>query len=261
MRERINSISAVRALACLGVFIAHIGFRISDAIGKCSVSIFLVLSGFVMIYSYYGRNRITKFSVVDNAMFAYRRIKGLYPLYLLTTCLMTVFLFVGQDKTPISQAVVKTIMNLFIVQEWLPIRGSSINYVSWYLCVITCTYFVFPWVLRQIETSYNEKKAVICLVVLYGMQVLMGIIGSKIPTPNYIPNGWWREDCTVWFVFNFPPVRTIDFLIGCNLGYLFLCRKDKKAISRSRRFTIAELCGGGRNSPLNNCIYLCETSR
>ena len=146
---------------------------------------------------------------------------------------------------PFLMIAVQGIMNLFIVQEWLPIRGSSINYISWYLCAVTCSYFIFPWVLRRIETSYTRKKAKICLAVLYGMQALMGIIGSKIPSPSYISNGWWRQDFTVWFVFNFPPARIIDFLIGCNLGYLFLCRKDNKVTSRSRQFTIAEFIVGG----------------
>ena len=90
-----------------------------------------------------------------------------------------------------------------------------------------------------------EKKAMICLAVLYGTQALMGVIGSKIPSPGYISYGWWRQDFTVWIVFNFPPVRIIDFLIGCDLGYLFLCRKENKVTSRSRQFTIAEFIVGG----------------
>lgn len=52
--------------------------------------------------------------------------------------------------------------------------------------------------------------------------------------------------------------RTLQF--GCNLGYLFLCRKDKEVISRLCQFTIAEFIGG-YNGPRSNCIYLCETSR
>ena len=258
MREKIDSISAIRGLACLGVFLAHLGFQFSDGVGKCCVSIFLLLSGFVMIYSYYGMNRISKVSIVDNVIFSYRKTKSLYPLYLVTTCMMAVFLFVGQDTTQLLNIAIQGIMNLLIVQEWLPIRGSSINYVSWYFCVVVCSYFIFPWVLRRIETSYTRKKAMICLAVLYGTQALMGIIGSKIPSPSYISNGLWRQDFTVWFVFNFPPVRIIDFLIGCNLGYLFLCRKDNKVTSRSLQFTIAELYNYSEMSDVkkaNHCHF------
>lgn len=244
MKQKLNGLSVIRALACIGVLLAHTGFLYMDSVGKCCVSLFLILSGFVMTYSYYGTGRISKPSISGNIKFSFHKIKGLYPLYLVTMCAMAVFLMVGEDKFQASHLAALVGTNLLIIQEWLPIEGSSINFVSWYFCTVTCAYFVFPWVLRRMETNYSKRKALAYILVFYGAQVLAGIVGRMIPTPAYVSGGWWRSDFTVWFVFNLPPIRTIDFLIGCNLGYCFLHRKKKGEANSERMFTAAEFGGG-----------------
>lgn len=116
-----------------------------------------------------------------------------------------------------------------------------------HLMVFMCGYmfiFHFSWVCDESRPVIREKS--------YG---LLGRFVRNASThggywkqdsfPGYISNGWWRRDFTVWIVFNFPPARIIDFLIGCDLGYLFLCRKENKVTSRSRQFTIAEFIVGG----------------
>lgn len=42
-----------------------------------------------------------------------------------------------------------------------------------------------------------------------------------------------------WFIYKFPPVRALDFIIGCNMGYLFLKRIPK--MIKKIQYTILEL--------------------
>ena len=51
-KGKINSLQAIRALAFIEILIAHCE---GPASGACGVSIFLILSGFLMIYSYLDR--------------------------------------------------------------------------------------------------------------------------------------------------------------------------------------------------------------
>lgn len=51
--RRLNSLQGLRAVAFMGVFLGHCGIGSGGGMG---VSVFLVLSGFLMIYNYYQKD-------------------------------------------------------------------------------------------------------------------------------------------------------------------------------------------------------------
>ena len=71
------------------------------------------------------------------------------------------------------------------------------------------------------------------LLFLFLIQIAAGGIGSHIQIFSHMESTWIRQDLTSWFVYYFPPVRAIDFAIGCNLGYCF-------AVNGSRKLTKKE---------------------
>lgn len=239
-RPRIQAIQALRGIACIAVMVSHTGIYIFGSIGRWGVSIFYILSGYMMVYSYYGMNRIEKVSVVENFKFSWNRIKGLYPLHVITTLIMCITAFVGTYREPLSQFGLKILLNLLLVQEWLPLAGRSFNGVAWYLCVTAFCYFLFPWVIYYFEHDYFQKRAWRHIIVLYIAQVLAGVMGNLI-FGEYSGEGFWDSNREKWFIYNFPLARSIDFLIGCNVGYLFIVRtkgKKKYSASKERLLTI-----------------------
>lgn len=80
-RQKIDSLQTIRAFAFLGIFFWHTEIPLSSTFGGWGVSIFIVLSGFVMVYSYYNKNLSTK--VKDMFLFSLKRIKKLYPLHIM----------------------------------------------------------------------------------------------------------------------------------------------------------------------------------
>lgn len=95
--KRIDTLQVVRGLAFVGVFLVHVGYKCLSrmGLGRFGVSLFFVLSGFTMVYSYYGKNRITSVSLKDNLRFAAGKIRSLYPLHALMTLAMSIFLLTG----------------------------------------------------------------------------------------------------------------------------------------------------------------------
>ena len=244
--EKLDGLSALRALACLGIFASHAWDDVFRGFGAMGVSLFIIMSGFTMVYGYYGKNRIKAPSIVENMTFAFYKISRLYPLYILTSCMMAVTLFIGEEKISIPHATVLFVADILLLQEWLPLNLSSINDVSWYLCVVLFSYFIFPWVLCSMEQKYSKTKAKISLLVLLVLQIVFGIIGWRIQSPLHTPGGWWTQDFTRWFVYKFPLTRVIDFMMGCNLGYLFIHQNKDENYCKTWPYTACEiLCGGG----------------
>lgn len=226
MNKTIDSIQALRAWAFLGIFVSHTGFICFQGGGAWGVSVFFILSGFLMTYNYYGKNRIQTVSLKNNIQFAWGKIKHFYPLHIITMLAMLIFMFTGEDVIKITQVSVKLVLNVLLLQCWIPIQ-SSINGVSWYLCVTVFLYFVFPYILKTMEENYSVYKAKKMMAFLFLAQIGVGFIGSCLPTFSYWETGWIEQDVTRWFVYFFPPVRALDFVIGCNMGYCFIASKTK----------------------------------
>ena len=239
----LTQLQTLRAFAFIGVFICHTAIlnNVLECVGFFGVSVFFVLSGFVMVYSYYGKQRIKNVSFVSNVKFAYSKLKRLWLLSILCTLATTIFLFIGNANFPIWNVVLKFVLNAFWLQEWIPLYGRSINIVNWFLCSTLFGYFIFPWFLRLLETNYSKSKAIFCIILCLAVEIVVAYIGSKFPCEEKYVNGLiWDHDLTYWFVYSFPLTRIFDIIIGFNLGYLFVNKENAFTV---RKTTILEILG------------------
>lgn len=224
--NRIITLETLRAFAFIGVMVSHSGISVLNGFGGLSVSIFLILCGFVSVYSQYEK-KITP-SLTNNIKYAFNKIRKLYPLHVFMTILALVFCFVGDEVEPLFNILIKLILNLLLVQEWFPINGRSINGVSWYLCVMILFYFVFPYFLSRMKQSYSVSKAKRNICVLFIFQIIIGIIGYLIATIEVKNDFSIVRNTTQWIIYYHPISRLVDMVIGCNLGYIFLQNKVKQ---------------------------------
>jgi len=140
--KKINSIQALRFIAFLGIFSSH---SISTYLGPWGVSVFIILSGFVMMYSY--SEKSVDSSLSGCIRFALKKISKLYPLHIL----MLVVAF------PLclnySQVGLKYIYSVFLIQGWLVTAENvfAINAVAWYLSLCLFFYLLFPLIAKLIK--------------------------------------------------------------------------------------------------------------
>lgn len=124
MNTKITSLQIIRAFAFLGIFLSHSGLSAFSGCGVCGVSIFFILSGFLMFYSYGFTNRINSINIRANIIFGLRKIKNLYPLHLLTLILAIPFSIYGYSALSGITRYVKPMLvfftNLTLLQSWLP---------------------------------------------------------------------------------------------------------------------------------------------
>lgn len=238
-KSRIKSLEGLRAFAFLCIMFCHSGVAHNylRSVGAMSVSLFFILSGFVSVYSQIDKTDY-KPSFSYNFKYMVRHLKKLYPLLVVTTFAFFIFEFVGDNRAN-ALSWIKLVLNLLLVQEWLPIENISINGVAWFLCTMVLFYFVFPWVLKSIQVNCSKKKAMNMIMVLVLIEVIIFIVTLFIPSPAYSDDMLWNYRPGYWFAYRFPPCRLVDCLIGCYLGYLFVVNKDRKIESATLKEGLA----------------------
>lgn len=77
MKNRITTLQVVRALAFFGVFTSHTNIKCFLSGGVWGVSVFFVLSGFLMVYSYYDSDRVKNANCITCIRFGVPKIRKL----------------------------------------------------------------------------------------------------------------------------------------------------------------------------------------
>lgn len=226
----IPQLQTLRAIAFVGIVLCHsrIFNGMLACLGPWAVSVFFVLSGFVMVYSYYKKSRIKKISCFSNVFFAYSKLKKLWYLHLICTFAIVLTWFSENNFEPILYSITKIILNIAMIQGFFPIQGSSINGVSWFLCTILLSYFIFPYYLTLIEKKYSIRFAlfviIFCVVLQYFISSLSFNLSAMIINSS-LQDFSIDKNVSSWLVYAFPFSRMLDVIIGYNLGYLFINQK------------------------------------
>ncbi len=202
------------------------------------MSIFLMMSGFLMYYSYSQRDLPS--NIADNAKFAVGKIKKLYPLHVETALIQLVFniifyfdIFANHPEWYAGYAF-RVGINLALLQAWVPDRMNYtffLNGPSWFLSVMLFAYFMFPLIAKAIKKFGNIRNSVIALVGIFVVAYTATIICGLNTSFNVdVSENINSNDFFLWFTMNSPIMRLTDFIIGCIIGFIYLERRKNKDI-------------------------------
>lgn len=226
--RKIQSISSLRGIAIIGIFLSHAHSRISWP--YLGVSLFFVMSGFLLTKKYIGtddvvlpENNRVRYSIV----YGVRRIAPLYPLHIITMLLSVwsiakSYIVTGTDTEHIKILMRDIICNVLLIQSWWPDAAVnvSLNGVAWYLSSALFTYCMFPLIITKIRQHKDDLQVifpkVIAIVII--TQVLVSYIGY-IWDPSW---SFYR-----WLTYDAPFFRLGDFISGCMLGAVITEKSDK----------------------------------
>lgn len=233
MKEKqLDGLNFVRAMAFLLIFVSHTSIPNSDFGGPAGVEIFFLLSGFLMFWNY--SDRTLDVSFCGRLQFVWHKARKLYLLHLLTLFVglaLDIQLYGMNSSTRLAMTTVKLTLNLLLLQSWIPKASFyfSFNSVSWYLSVMLFLYFMFPCVLQKTSGYKRRKNAGVVIACIVILQAVLTFFVSLICRHLSI-----SEDITKWFTYINPVYRLGDFIIGCNLGYLFKTVPSQISSGKSR---------------------------
>lgn len=236
MKPRLEKLEALRAFACIGVFTFHCYI---SGLGAWAVSVFVVLSGFLLTYNSLDKADRMPVGVKGCAAYAWKKIRRMYPLYFITLLLLALRIFLLAPENPdINEVNIfkkQFILCVLLIQSWPPntLWSFSFNAVGWYLSTSVVLYFAFPYILRRISRIKSCGSAIAAIVIIYiAMNLVAGFfayIFRNITGTNSYGIGNFQQ----WFSYVFPPFRLGDFTIGCLFAYIF-SRTDSKDISPAK---------------------------
>ncbi len=223
-RENIRAIQALRGLAFLEIFLSHSNVPLIGASGAWGVSIFIVLSGFLMVYRYYDKQIVCNIHSVFK--FSTNKISKLYHLHILAMLvdLMLPALFSGKALMhSIKTEAPNILLNTLLIQSWVPNKKQyySMNSVAWFLSACLFFYLVFPVFLKLLKKNFKRISIVGMILSIYLIQIAIGFFSSTLNIPQT-----FSDDFVKWVTYVCPLYRLGDFMIGGLLGLLFLTSKE-----------------------------------
>ena len=222
----------LRAVAFSGIFLSHTGIEEFSSLGPWGVSVFFILSGFLMMVNYYSTDKLKKITVKDNLCFSISKVRKLYPLHIVMM-LVALMLTMHSAKIINVKWLLKLLLqigaNITLLQSFFPhsVVYYSLNAVAWYLSVCLFIYFCFPWILSFCKKHTGLDKTADCrmalkgILILFTLQMMVDFLASFINLP--LSDGF-----TKWFVYVCPLTRLIDFIIGCFVGLLYLKSEEQR---------------------------------
>ena len=232
IQNYVPALTGVRAMAAYLVFISHFAWVFDGGFPKLlqrflgefhiGVSIFFVLSGFLITYRYYNNFRLTKEWFKQ---YLKNRVARIYPMYFLLTIAAFVYYFFTGDLSitkgsgnPIALLVLNvTFLRGFFYQYW----DTGIAQ-GWSLTVEECFYFSAP-IIFLIAKKYG--KLYIQPVVITLFAILMVLVFRNVNWHGFFGN------FTFVLLFTFFG-RCFEFFVGVQLARYVI----KNGFNRTNKF-------------------------
>lgn len=198
----IKNLQVLRGMAALMIFAHHFfGFKskITLPFGDSAVAIFMVLSGFVLAYTFI-RPGIGSKESTSFPQFILKRLIRIYPLYFLGQVIM--FALLNFDLSG-SEA----LYNLLMIQNWTlqPRIFWAGNQPLWFISALMFSYVLF---LPTLSLFTGKRLIMICSMAL--------LLTAYFFCVKIIPDNMVYE-----IIYIFPPMQFPAFVLGMFGGILF----------------------------------------
>lgn len=217
---RLDSLTGLRFLAALVVFVGHAGSRLpADSVpealravlaqGPVGVSFFFLLSGFVLTWSHRPGDPLSSFYRRRAA-----RVLPAYWVALLTVVIVTIVL----QSVPLAELLPASGISFLGLQSWVPVESVYFggNQVGWSLSDELFFYAVFPLIVLLLRRRWSAW-----VMVGAAVAVIVGVAVAVHPLD--------RLSLDYWLLYINPVQRLAEFALGMVLA---------KVMRSGRRFPV-----------------------
>jgi peptidoglycan/LPS O-acetylase OafA/YrhL len=232
-RPALSALTGARWVAALHVVFYHLGqgmlapapiwVRNVAAAGHVGVTLFFVLSGFVLAYTYFERAEWTA------RAFWWARLARVYPVYVLAFllsaphALKTLFAS-GVSPRSLATASASALMALTLTQAWVPAFALLWNIPAWSLSVEAFFYLLFPWLSAKLTRTPMPSGRLIVLATVTWAAGMVLPIAYLVCKPDGAAQPLDAENTGFWInLLKYSPLAHLpEFVVGAITGEIFL---------------------------------------
>jgi peptidoglycan/LPS O-acetylase OafA/YrhL len=229
-KVELSGLTGIRFYAALPVYLAHVtiipgmealsGGSLFFNVGVGSVTLFFVLSGFILTYNYADMFR-DGVSEAGYKRFVWDRLTKIYPVHFLTLLLVLPIAALSPHQ-PLDWRAVP--FHLLLLQCFWPsstlLFAKYLNVPSW---SISCEWFFYLLAPVAMFFVLGNSRRWVPVVVAIGYACGLGL---------FLWHGQ-PGDARLYFVSWFAPSRFVDFLAGVFLARVFLTSSGQKLVGIS----------------------------
>jgi peptidoglycan/LPS O-acetylase OafA/YrhL len=211
-KKELDTVTIIRFVAALWVFSFHFRMHIAWVkllpepyinflvIGAVGMSLFFILSGFILTYNY------DTIPLKGYMSYLKKRFARIYPAYV-ASVLLTLLVVPVTGNT--LQKIFIGVADVFLLQAWFPVLFANGHHSgTWSLSVEAFFYVLFPLLLAGLLRLSWPQKALLAGV-CYVASALSGyslVIFPDMPFP---------------VIYAFPIFRVFEFVFGMVLGFAY----------------------------------------
>lgn len=234
MSDKLKQIQGIRALAILGIFIAHTSLWLGDdlgwfaplpeRLGGSGVVTFLMLSGFLL--SYKGKH-VPTLDIRALIRSAWGKVSKMYGLYLIT-----ILLFVAMNVQSTIKGWIQMLLSLpfhlTLTQNFVPIDWltQSFNGPAWFLSALFGVWIIVYICHNSINKlmTLSAGKCVVAILVILITQITWLLLVNNTLLPILSKNHclmWGYK----WLRYGNPVLCFSEFCVGILLGRICVCKQ------------------------------------
>ncbi len=238
-KPQLKSLTGLRFFAAIYIVLFHhggalciFGTSVCNLIsyGYVSVSLFFVLSGFVLAYVYLNSENIQP---IKKKRFWIARFARIYPLYLLSLLVSipsfaSKFEYFSCSFITTLKGLCSAFLSSILLQSWTPWTSTIFNTPTWAVSNEAFFYFVFPFIAIPIA-RLSKRKLIVLVTLLWILAILPPMYLSNLfkvrNFTQFLGRSLFSPFSFAGLLFPFfaysPWFHLPQFLIGVCAGLLF----------------------------------------
>ena len=220
--SKIDALQAIRGFAAIGVLMFHGTEMIHDKLGYLpmhnvamvgfsGVDVFFVLSGFIILYTSFGKTSVSNFVV--------KRFIRIYPIYWVVTVLLIGLYFLSPSPEQAHKGdlgVILGSLSLFPQERYVVGVAWTLTYEVIFYLVFAVSYFKSP---RAFFYTFSSWVAIV--LIFYLFHIKTGIYAVDVFINPIVLE--FSFGCLIAYLYRkFQYIRHYQWFLGCGITLLVL---------------------------------------
>ena len=220
-RQHLQPLATLQFIAVIAIVLAHYWLDGATYLKTLCTSFCFVYSGYFTARAHHD----SRFSLAGHTRYMLGKLAKFYPLYVLALGLSLLAAYFISGLNLLFSKV--TLAHLLLLSPWFttPSYYFGINPVAWFICDLFFLYLISPLLIGGMRHLKPWQQAAVVAMLIVG-ELVAGYAANPASPSLLISHQ------PHYYLYEFPPVRMLEFLTGIALYHITLGQRWRNAAAR-----------------------------